>query len=458
MSLQQLFKAGVRKNRQHKGGIEIETSNAKGGACGMDTHNKVRHLMLPRNTKAYGKVVRAHELLHAEYTRIRGDIEHPNEYIDNCAEDMLIQGERFKIRFPHLLREWASVALWDVWTCSKIKISQMPASAMRDQLYLGMLVELGRAEVVFQSLPRYQAEFDGARRLLKLAREKTIQELAKCIRMSRDNFDYYLRRAGTTASYARLHSIRKDRKLYEHICSLLSELLPRADESKRRGEEEDGKKKSEEKSKRGQPKMDGSGKMAIFYPPLLRRCRTTRAGRRSRNAGTHIKASRLHRLKSGSITGLFREKARDVAGIVLIDASGSMGVNANNLEKLCAILPASTIAYYARTCSRTEGTPKGCAGHLVVHASGGMRCEKIPRSLVGGGNGVDLHALRWMLSQECKGKKYFITDEEWASATCHEEDRQTAELLDRHRAVVTVLNSFEDAWEFFDTDKKHRQQ
>lgn len=434
----ELFKAGVHPARRFKGGVSIESTSSGGGCCEVDTHNKVRQLTLPRNTQARGRVVRAHELLHAEYSRLRKDATHPSPHIDNLAEDMMIQGRRFAVKFPHLERDRLSVALYDAWSCSKIPISKLPPM-MRNGLYMDMLVEIGRAHIVLETMSARTPAEMRTHCMLETAIQRACLQMAKCTRFSAREFADRLEYAALWAKSVSMNSIRKDREIYVCVCRHLEKLLPMEPEGRRHGEPT-----NEPADERGG--VDRTGAMAIFTPLLTKRCRVTRAGRRSRNAGTHIKASRLHRLKRGSITGLFREKSRDTAGIVLIDASGSMDVDNDNLNKLTAILPASTIAYYCLT----SDTPNGCQGHLVIHADNGMRCDEIPRGLVNGGNGVDLHALRWLLNKGAnnKGAMYFITDEHWASPD--DEDEQTQKLLDQHRSEITVLRSFDDAWAHFD--------
>lgn len=128
--------------------------------------------------------------------------------------------------------------------------------------------------------------------------------------------------------------------------------------------------------------------------------------RRPTSSGMKMRTSRLARaLASGRLHGLFTRRTRRfcVAGTVVIDASSSMGVTPQLLLELLKCSPGATLAYY--------NSPDEIEGTLFVAARDGKLYTPrgdalLPR--VGGGNGVDLEALQWLLRQ--KGPRVFISD------------------------------------------------
>lgn len=88
----------------------------------------------------------------------------------------------------------------------------------------------------------------------------------------------------------------------------------------------------------------------------------------------------------------------NVGGTILIDGSGSMKVTTETLSKMCAVLPAATIAYYI---GRGNGQ-----GTLYIYARNGKRANITPLPYIC--NSVDGPAQEWLLRQD--GPRYFVTD------------------------------------------------
>ena len=107
----------------------------------------------------------------------------------------------------------------------------------------------------------------------------------------------------------------------------------------------------------------------------------------------------MHRATSDG--RVFRSpRIKPMAGAVLIDNSGSMGFKVEDLLEIMAALPAATIADYCAS---------GTQGQLRILASKGrMVRREILSYSIGGGNGCDGLALRWLLQQ--RGPRFWVSD------------------------------------------------
>jgi hypothetical protein len=85
-----------------------------------------------------------------------------------------------------------------------------------------------------------------------------------------------------------------------------------------------------------------------------------------------------------------RKQKRPGGGTVLIDQSGSMNLDPDQVMELIAAFPAVTVATYAGS---------GSTGRLVVIARDGRRADPDHCYLPEGGNVVDGPALDWLNSQ-----------------------------------------------------------
>jgi len=98
----------------------------------------------------------------------------------------------------------------------------------------------------------------------------------------------------------------------------------------------------------------------------------------------------VHRL---TVDGrIFSRQRKAPGGTVLVDASGSMGLSADELSAIVDAAPSGTVAIY---CGRRT------IGRIVIVADRGRQAtiEAIQRSRIGGGNIIDGPALRWLANQ-----------------------------------------------------------
>lgn len=154
--------------------------------------------------------------------------------------------------------------------------------------------------------------------------------------------------------------------------------------------------------------------------------------------------SRLHRpglitaLASGNCNSLFKRQAHLPGGSVLIDASGSMHLTEDDLQKLLETSPMATVGYYSGfdgRCSRG-----GCFGQLTIYSANGRRAVGLDNDGArGGSNNVDLWAIDWLLQQAAP--RTYIGDGKFCGGP--ENQAVRAELLMRQAVLngaVTWVN------------------
>jgi hypothetical protein len=99
---------------------------------------------------------------------------------------------------------------------------------------------------------------------------------------------------------------------------------------------------------------------------------------------------RIHRMLTDPHRRVFDRTKRNSGGVVLIDGSGSMSVESDDILKILNAAPGATIALYAHK----EGSKN--VPNFWVLAKDGKMIDKLPHRH-GGGNGVDGPALRWAI-------------------------------------------------------------
>lgn len=130
-------------------------------------------------------------------------------------------------------------------------------------------------------------------------------------------------------------------------------------------------------------------KMTIFHPPLIVDHRTRAYVNRISDTGAIPKY--MHRLPLDM--KIFGNRKRINRGNVLIDCSGSMGLNDEDLEKLIKRFPAGKVAGYS-------------GGELVILAEDGKMVKEIPEW--DDSNECDGPALEWLEKQS--GPKFWVSD------------------------------------------------
>ena len=140
--------------------------------------------------------------------------------------------------------------------------------------------------------------------------------------------------------------------------------------------------------------------MSIKRHPLTQRIQGFMGKRRRRrltDAGAAL--TRPDRIMTDGLCFDAKGNRRDVVGAVLIDNSGSMSFDANDVEQLVQAAPGVTIAHYSGS---------GTHGVLEIVCEKGKRATTDALSASYGGNGVDGPALRWLAEQQ--GPRVWVSD------------------------------------------------
>jgi hypothetical protein len=138
-----------------------------------------------------------------------------------------------------------------------------------------------------------------------------------------------------------------------------------------------------------------AGRFADLRFADLRLTKTVRGtlGRTRTATNTGRNPRRINRALTDPQRRVFDRTRRNAGGVVLIDQSGSMALDSEDVEAMMKASPGCTIIGY----SHGRGRP-----NIWVMARGGRRCETVPDG--NGGNGVDGPALRYAVEQARRGE------------------------------------------------------
>jgi hypothetical protein len=187
-------------------------------------------------------------------------------------------------------------------------------------------------------------------------------------------------------------------------------------------------------------------------PPLHRRQPRGRTGSGPRPDETGIVPRYPHR---APIDGaVFATPRRAADGTVLVDVSGSMSIEPEELASLLDRAPALTVAVYA---GLREGGLEQRKGYLrVVAAHGRMaRAEELFSPRHGGGNVVDGPCLRWLARQ--RAPMLWVSDGEVTGIGDKQDpalSREVSAIISRH-GIVRIRN-LDDAERWIATRRSAR--
>lgn len=139
------------------------------------------------------------------------------------------------------------------------------------------------------------------------------------------------------------------------------------------------------------------GKMSIKHHQLSRTLPADLLGKSKRKKDIGVKPNAMHRYATDK--KIFIDKAKRVTGTVLIDASGSMNFEREDIEDIVKLLPASTIAIYSGTNHPEKFTKDDTVGYLHVIAKNGKWVREIPDIYEFRNNIVDGPAIDWLAKQ-----------------------------------------------------------
>ena len=119
-------------------------------------------------------------------------------------------------------------------------------------------------------------------------------------------------------------------------------------------------------------------------------------GRRRTASPTGRNPRRMHRMLTDPQRRVFDRNRRSVGSIVVIDLSGSMRLDNDDIEQMMAASPGCTIVGYSH---RTAGE-----ANAYVLARGGRRCDPLPAG-VQAGNGIDGPIIEWAAAEARRGEQ-----------------------------------------------------
>ena len=162
----------------------------------------------------------------------------------------------------------------------------------------------------------------------------------------------------------------------------------------------------------GPKPLDPKRQFFLVQPPLTAPCLSP-----GENEPQPEQASCGYRIRRGCLSQIalglpvsrpfIRTLAPSPAGVVLVDASSSMGCDNELLRKVCRLAPGHTVLYYSGLGSDV--------GNIVIYAKNGMRlADSLPLPNHGGSNSCDDLALEYALKERnrlgCSDPLLFITD------------------------------------------------
>lgn len=178
------------------------------------------------------------------------------------------------------------------------------------------------------------------------------------------------------------------------------------------------------------------GDLEIETPPLTQGLPPHKRKRTKRAADTGVHLSRIHRLLTDE--RVFRVKGRKKdGGSLLIDVSGSMDLNSDQVKQMMEAMPSAIIAMY---------WGEDTSGTLRVIAKNGRCVDDGDMEPDGGGNIVDGPALEWLCQQQ--EPRIWVCD---GVVTGHDDECSPALDRDAERIVakgrITRIESVDDVLE-----------
>ena len=447
---------GVPTKRAHSDGVEVDDLGHLGdqahGECrygreGRTGGYRVTGLGLPSDDSARGRVIRMHELLHAADTpRRRNSKAWPFE-VANTAEDCIIHGFNMpKRRLSHLQRDCLAVALMDARHAARAARTLDPSDGETFAVYNRAVAILVRSLSLAYGATFYNAG--------------NSRERAACSRVYGIVADA-LGEIGYLHARRAVDAASSDR--YQQTCTEIATLMldPAKDVCVREGYEgedangddavdagdlgEDGHDNGGEKGEGDRAYDPTRRPMAVVRLNMTRPADPRERTKQASRSGSRMRAGAMARCVAGRTTsGLFTRNRPQHGGALLIDASGSMDIDDATLSAVCECSPAASIAYYN---SGGKWCPATANGVLFLYADNGKRAD-LPESSTGGGNAVDLPALRWLLRQS--GPRVLVTDRGFCGGNDGESDKAHMLLAMAERSgAVTVLPDQQAALAFF---------
>jgi len=405
----------------------------------------------------HSAMIRAHEMAHAKWSpKNIGKKENPYN-----ASMMMYEGLE-EVRVNYLLRQSGikdnfSVCKESVDTKMIPAIIQEPARRKKAFMMLAMLGSIEGTH--------FKVEFERLFNPYKWGRtpdEETLAEMPdytldeNLMRQTMDVFDIvhtayinmcYTKRgrhrqnvwSKSVSEYAKyLDEALEEPELPADMSNLPDELQNYMKESI---EAEAERMKSKHRYAEGKSKW---GRMTIEKAPLVQNLGGVLKARKSRAMDMGAVPKYMHRYTTDQ--KIFYRQRRVLGGTLLVDVSGSMGLNADNVMEILSLMPAATIAMYSGS---------GSTGRLVIIAENGkMTNQRYINQMRNYGNIVDGPALDWLGKQP--GPRLWVSDGQASGAGDSFSEGLRLECFNKQvRYGIVRINDIEQAEEFA---KKYRKE
>jgi hypothetical protein len=423
---------GVPLSRQHPDGVTFKP--VPDGGRTSYRHRKVSEISAPDAQTANGRVIRAHELMHAVSSpqKVAWHDDH-SFFALQATEDMhvhaLFRKKGLTSGNPQFAADIATVYLRELRDLSGwATLTHEPKHhQILAQAWPMLVLQMLRAESLDHAI-----RYDGLYRAGLPARQ--IQPLNRIMARRMESGPYALLRTIKNRTLFRLIMSRQwgnhSRRRLRGTCVLIDELIAANPWLPVTPCDTDGN-GIPKKKKDGQPvkspsidspretlsrhfpegttyEIDPELRVIIVRPPLVKpSSERLRARTRPARTGTKLRIrGLLNRIVDPqSNAPLYTKRSREFAGSVMIDYSGSMPLNTDSLTRLCEAMPFGTIRYYYGPAPYGYG--KDADGIIVEWARDGRRAERIFQRC-STGNEIDAAAYDLLLRD--RGPRFFIGD------------------------------------------------
>lgn len=424
---------GVPLSRQHPDGVTFKP--VPDGGRTSYRHRKVSEISAPDTQTANGRVIRAHELMHAVSSpqKVAWHDDH-SFFALQATEDLhvhaLFRKKGLTSGNPQFAADIATVYLRELrdlsgWATLTHEPKHHPILA---QAWPMLVLQMLRAESLDASI-----RCDGIYRSGLPARQ--IHSLNRIMKRRLESGPFALLRTPENRSLFRRIMNRHwrgsngSRRGLRYTCRLIDELIAANPWLPVTPCDTDGdgtpKKKGDpakspsidapkETLSRYFPEgttyeLDPELRVIIVRPPLVKpSSERLRARTRPARTGTKLRIrGLLNRIVDPqSNAPLYTKRSREFAGSVMIDYSGSMPLDTDSLTRLCEAMPFGTIRYYYGPAPHGYG--KDADGIIVEWARDGRRAERIFQRC-STGNEIDAAAYDLLLRD--RGPRFFIGDD-----------------------------------------------
>lgn len=222
-----------------------------------------------------------------------------------------------------------------------------------------------------------------------------------------------------------------------------------ADKSSIGNQEESSTPKKSKKIVHDLSPLDSCGKgedwsKLVWGKVALTRTVVGNLGRKRISSNLGRNPRRVHRLYTDPQRRIFDTVKRAKGGVVLVDGSGSMQLSHQNILDILESAPGALVAIYSDMDSGVGRIPNI---HIVARDGKTVKnSDALPR--VGAGNGVDLPALKWAISQRRNSKTplIWVTDGGVCVARGGFNDRLSmACIKESIKSKVLLVENAEDA-------------